>query len=130
MFFTAIHQMMTESVDLTIVIRKTNDRHPQDKRTTDRFHITKIERTQGRGPEPHRAADRHGHTAGTRHGIPAGHSKTDTEDMRTPLQHGTVRGTGGKGRSQQQGRQGSEIQGDEGGARKTREVRETDEEGQ
>ena len=24
MFFTAIHQMMTESVDLTIVIRKTN----------------------------------------------------------------------------------------------------------
>ena len=53
MFFTAIHQMMTESVDLTIVIRKT-------KRTTDRFHIAQIERTQGRGPEPHRAADCHG----------------------------------------------------------------------
>ena len=38
MFFTAIHQMMTESVDLTIVIRKT---------------------------EPHRAADSYGNAAGT-----------------------------------------------------------------
>ena len=45
--------------------RGPHDRHPQDKRTTDRFHIAQIERTQGRGPEPHRAADCHGHTAGT-----------------------------------------------------------------
>ena len=34
--------------------RGPHDRHPQDKRTTDRFHIAQIERTQGRGPEPHR----------------------------------------------------------------------------
>ncbi len=58
MFFTAIHQMMTEK-------RGPHDRHPQDKRTTDRFHIAQIERTQGRGPEPHRAADSYGNAAGT-----------------------------------------------------------------
>ena len=49
--------------------------------------------------------------------------------MRTYLQHGTVRGTGGQGCSRQQGIQGCQIQGDEGRARETGEVRETDEEG-
>ena len=58
MFFTAIHQMMTESVDLTIVIRKTNGQ----------LTVSTLPKSNGlkdEAPEPHRAADCHGHTAGT-----------------------------------------------------------------
>ena len=61
--------------------------------------------------------------------MPAGSHKTYTENVRADIQYGTVRGTGGQGRCQQQGCQGSEIQGDEGRTRETGEVRETDEEG-
>ena len=37
MFFTAIHQMMTEK-------RGSHDCHPKSERTTDRCHITQVKR--------------------------------------------------------------------------------------
>ena len=83
MFFTAIHQMMTESVDLTIVIRKTNGQ----------LTVSTLPKSNG--------------------------LKDEAQNHIVPL---TVRGTGGQGRRQQQGCQGSEIQGDEGRTRETGEV--------
>ena len=91
MFFTAINQMMTEGVDLTLVIRK-------NKRTTGSIHAAEVERAEGRGSEPHRTLDGQREARGTGRGIPANRRTPDTESGGTNHQHGSIRGAGGEGR--------------------------------
>ena len=132
MFFTAIHQMMTESVDLTIVIRKANGQ----------LTVSTLPKSNGLKDE----AQNHIvplTVTGTPQELDTGFLQAVTRPIQKACglisnmaqfeaqadKHGTVRGSGGQGRRQQQGRQGSEIQGNEGRTRETGKVRETDEEG-
>ena len=75
MFFTAIHQMMSE-------------------RTTDSILTAEVERAEGRSPEPPRTTDRQRASAGTGRRLPTSRSTSYTEDYRTDFQHGAVRGAG------------------------------------
>ena len=107
MFFTAIHQMMTENVDLTIVIRKANGQ----------LTVATLPKSNGLKDEAQNQIVPLTVT-GTPQELDAGFLQTVTRPMQKAsgsyCEHGSVRGTGGQGGSQQQGRQGSEIQGVKG----------------
>ena len=115
MFFTAIHQMMTDGVDLTLVIRKANGQ----------LTVSTLPKSNGLKDE---AADRQRTSAGTRCGIPASHRPADTESGGADYQHGAVRGADGKSRVRKQGGKGCKGQGVERGEGEAGEVRETPQE--
>ena len=121
MFFTAINQMMTEGVDLTLVIRKANGQ----------MAVSVLPKSNGLKDE----AQNHiipltlkGSSAGTGYRIPASRRPAGAESHGTDHQHGAVRGTDGKGRFREQGGEGCKGQGDERGERETGEVREASQE--
>ena len=121
MFFTAIHQMMTENVDLTIVIRKANGQ----------LTVATLPKSNGLKDEAQNQIVPLTVT-GTPQELDAGFLQTVTRPMQKPApdcEHGPVRGTGRQGGSQQQGRQGSKVQGVKGREGKTGKIREADEKG-
>ena len=86
MFFTAIHQMMTEGVDLTLVIRKANGQLtvsllPKSNGLKDEAQNHLVPLTVSGHPQE---LDR----------LPTSRSTSYTEDYRTDFQHGAVRGAG------------------------------------
>lgn len=99
MFFTAINQMMTEGVDLTIVIRKANGQ----------LAVSTLPKSNGLKDE----AQNH-IVPLTVSGMPEELdveflqvvAPADTEGGGTDHQHGAVRGADGEGRCRQQGGKG------------------------
>ena len=88
MFFTAINQMMTEGVDLTLVI----------ERTTGGIRTAEVKRAERRSPEPHHPAGPQGTPPGTGCRIPASRRPAGAESHGADHQHGAVRGAGGESR--------------------------------
>lgn len=91
MFFTTIHQMMTDGVDLTLVIRKANGQ----------LTVSTLPKSNGLKDEAQNhivPLDRQRTAAGTGRRIPASHRQTDTEGGRSDYQHGAIRGAGGESR--------------------------------
>lgn len=87
MFFTAINQMMTEGVDLTIVIRKANGQ----------MAVSTLPKSNGLKDEAQNhivPPDGQRTAGGTGRGIPANRRPADTEGGGTDHQHGAVRGAG------------------------------------
>ena len=87
MFFTAIHQMMTESVDLTLVIRKANGQLtvsmlPKSNGLKDEAQNHLVPLTVSGLPQELDA------------GFLQSVRSSDTEDCRTDFQHGAIRGAG------------------------------------
>lgn len=122
MFFTAIHQMMTESVDLTIVIRKTNGQ----------LTVSTLPKSNGLKDE----AQNHIvplTVTGTPQELDTGFLQAVTRPIQKACglisNMAQFEAQADKAAASSKGRQGSEIQGDEGRTRETGEVRETDEEG-
>ena len=121
MFFTAINQMMTEGVDLTLVIRKANGQ----------MAVSVLPKSNGLKDE----AQNHIIPL-TLKGVPQELDTGFLQAVARPVQkatglihqHGAVRGTDGKGRFREQGGEGCKGQGDERGERETGEVREASQE--
>ena len=114
MFFTAIHQMMTESVDLTIVIRKANGQ----------LTVSTLPKSNGLKDE----AQNHIvplTVTGTPQELDTGFLQAVTR----PIQKACGLISNMAQFEAQADNQGSEIQGNEGRTRETGKVRETDEEG-
>ena len=91
MFFTAINQMMTEGVDLTLVIRKANGQ----------LAVSTLPKSNGLKDEAQNHIvpfDGQREARGTGRGIPANRRTPDTESGGTNHQHGSIRGAGGEGR--------------------------------
>ena len=116
MFFTAIHQMMTESVDLTIVIRKANGQ----------LTVSTLPKSNGLKDE----AQNHIvplTVTGTPQELDTGFLQAVTRPIQKAC--GLISNMAQFEAQADKGRQGSEIQGNEGRTRETGKVRETDEEG-
>ena len=116
--FTAINQMMTEGVDLTLVIRKANGQLAVST-------FAEVERAEGRGSEPHRTACGQGAARGTGCRIHQTDFPPDPKSFGTHDQHGAARGAGGEGCRRKQGGEGCKGQGDERGEREREKYEET-----
>ena len=90
MFFTAINQMMTEGVDLTLVIRKANGQ----------LAVSVLPKSNGLKDEAqnHIIAGPQGTPPGTGCRIPASRRPAGAESHGADHQHGAVRGAGGESR--------------------------------